>query len=69
MKVAEVAPAAIVTVLGTVAPPEEADMATGAPPAGAAPDKVTVPVTFPPAATVEGEMVNADKVNGTTVIV
>jgi len=48
LNVAEVAPAGTVTLLGTVAADELLLSATTTPPAGGAPDKVTVPCDEPP---------------------
>jgi hypothetical protein len=54
VKVADVAPDAMVTVAGTVAAALSLDRVTTAPPAGAAPSKVTVPVEDDPPVTLAG---------------
>jgi hypothetical protein len=62
--VADVAPAAMVTVAGTVAAAELDASAIAAPPAGAAVPMRTVPVELTPPATVVGETVTAVRAGG-----
>ncbi len=62
--VAVVAPAATVTVAGTVADPLLLDKLTTAPPVSAALLNVTVPVEEPPPATDVGFKLTDDKVGG-----
>ena len=62
MKVALAAPAATVTLAGICAAVLLIDRLTAAPPLGAAPLKVTVPVDEPPPITVVGLKVNAPTV-------
>ena len=70
MNVAELPPAATVTLAGTLATEGVLlDSATTVPPAGAGPLRVTVPVEELPAFTVEGESVNDDGTGGLTVTV
>ena len=65
MNVAELPPAAIVTLAGTLATEGLLlDSPTTVPPAGAGPLRVTVPVEELPAFTVEGESVNDDSTGG-----
>ena len=65
MNVAELPPAATVTLAGTLATVGWLlDSATTVPPAGALPLSVTVPVEELPAFTVEGESVNDDATGG-----
>src|SRR5688500_19078716 len=68
VKVAVVAPAGIVTLSGTSAAELLVDSVTRAPPAGAGPFSVTVPVDDPsPPVTVEGFSVSEDNTAGRTV--
>lgn len=68
VNVALVAPAGTVTVEGTLAAALLVDSATCAPPAGAGPLSVTVPVEDPtPPTTLEGFSVSAVMVGGATV--
>lgn len=70
VKVARVAPAGTVTVEGTVAAPGLLlESATCAPPAGAGPFSVTVPVEFPsgPPITLVGLKVSEERTAGITV--
>src|SRR5437870_3512477 len=70
MNVAELPPAAIVTLAGTLATEGLLlDSATTIPPAGARPLRVTVPVEELPASTAEGESVNDDGTGGSMVTV
>ena len=64
-----VAPAAIVTLEGTVAETELDVRPTDAPPAGADPFSVSDPVVFEPPTTVDGETLKEVKVAGLTVMV
>jgi len=68
VKVAEVFPAAIVTVAGTVAELRLLDNVTTIPPVGAGPLISTVAVEFLPPATVAGLRVSETIAGGTTVI-
>jgi hypothetical protein len=63
-KVAVVDPAPIVTFAGTVATPLLLDSVTTIPPAGAAPDSVTVPVAEVPPVTLVGLSVSDDNDTG-----
>ena len=67
LKVALVPPAAIVTLAGTAAAPLVLDTATCAPPAGAGPSSVTVPVTGVPPVTLALLRLSAATLGGTTV--
>jgi hypothetical protein len=67
VKVAVLAPAATVTLAGTVAAALLSDSVTTAPPVGALPFSVTVPVEFAPPVTVVGLTVSEVKVAGVTV--
>ena len=70
MNVAELPPAATVTLAGTLATEGLLlDSATSVPPAGAGPLRVTVPLEELPAFTVEGESVNDDGTGGLMVTV
>jgi hypothetical protein len=69
VNVALEAPAATVTVAGTVALEWASESNTVAPPAGAGPVSVTVPVVFLQPHTGFGAMVTVDKVGGATVTV
>ena len=62
VKVAVVAPAATVTLVGTVAAAESSERDTAAPPAGAAALKVTVPVEEVPPTTLVGLTDSAESV-------
>ena len=66
--VAVVAPAATVTLAGTVAAALLLASATTAPPAGAAAESVTVPVEPAPPVTLEGFSDTEDTVTGTGVV-
>ena len=73
VKVALVAPAGTVTLAGTAAAAELSDSDTAAPPLGAAPVRVTVPVEELPPLTLVGLRLNAESVaplagGGVTVI-
>jgi hypothetical protein len=59
-KVALVVPAGTVTLAGTAVAPELSESDTDAPPLGAAPDRVTVPVDAVPPVTLLGLRLNAD---------
>lgn len=67
VNVAEVAPAATVTEAGSVAALELSLRVTLAPPVGAGPLSVTVPVELVPPTTVAGLKLNAESVGGVTV--
>jgi hypothetical protein len=69
VKVALVAPAGTVTLEGTEAAPLLLESATCAPPAGAGPFSVTLPVEFPsgPPITVLGFRVSDERTAGSTV--
>lgn len=67
VKVAEVAPAATVTEAGSAAALELSLRVTAAPPVGAGPFSVTVPVELLPPTTVVGLKLNAEITGGTTV--
>ena len=69
LKVALVAPAATVTLAGTVAAALSLESATCAPPAGAGPFSVTVAVEAFPPVTLAGVSVSADTVAGTGITV
>ena len=62
--VALVAPAAIVTLAGTLAAPLLLESATGAPPVGAGPLNATVPVEEFPPATLVGFSESEERVGG-----
>ena len=62
VKVALVAPAATVTLVGTVAAAESSESDTAAPPAGAAALKVTTPVEEAPPTTLAGLTDKAERV-------
>jgi hypothetical protein len=65
LKVALLAPAGTVTLEGTLAAPLLLESMTCAPPAGAGPLKVTVPVeNCAPPITLEGSSVNEERVDG-----
>jgi len=67
LKVALVAPAAIVRLEGTEAAPLSLVSATCAPPAGAGASSITVPVTGVPPLTLAWLRLTADTLGGTTV--
>ena len=67
LNVALVAPAVTVTVAGTVTAGLSRERATCAPPAGARPSSVTVPVTGVPPVTLAWLRLTADTPGGTTV--
>lgn len=67
LKLALVAPAGTVTVAGTEAAPLLSESATCAPPAGAGPFSVTVPVTAVPPVTLAGLTFSAETAGGSTV--
>src|SRR5882672_12812841 len=69
LKVALVAPAATVTLAGTVAAGLLLESVTCAPPAGAGPFSVTVPVEEPPPVTLAGLTVSDETAGGSTVSV
>ena len=65
---AELVPAAISTVLGTVAAAlSELASKISAPPGGACPFKLTLPVAVPPPTTVSGFTLNVDSATALTV--
>jgi hypothetical protein len=64
VKVALVAPAGTVTLEGTLAAPLSLERKTWAPPAGAGPVRVTVPVEDWPPKTLAGFSVNEARVGG-----
>jgi hypothetical protein len=67
VKVIEVMPPGIVTVAGTIAEDRLLESVITAPPAGAGPVRVTVPVEDAPPATVVGLRLNADRTAGVIV--
>jgi len=67
VKVPLVAPAATVMLAGTVAAVLLLESVTWAPPAGAGPFRVTVPVEEVPPVTLAGLRVNDEGIGGTTV--
>lgn len=67
VKVAVFCPAGTVTLAGTVAAALVSDRDTTAPPVGAFPFSVTVPVEETPPTTVAGLMLTVDKAAGVTV--
>jgi hypothetical protein len=69
LKLALVAPAATVTLAGTVAAGSLLESGTCAPPAGAGPFSVTVPVEEPPPVTLAGLRLSEETLGGTTVSV
>ena len=69
VKVAEFAPAETVTEDGTVASELLDDRLTAAPPLGALPVRVTVPVNCVPPTIVEGASVTDEGIGGVTVSV
>jgi hypothetical protein len=64
VNVAVVAPAATVTLAGTVAEPLLLESNAAAPPAGAGPFRVTVPVELVPPITVAGFIATEDRTGG-----
>src|SRR5512132_3983922 len=62
LKLALLAPAGTVTLAGTLAALELSESDTAAPPLGAAPLKVTLPVAALPPVTLVGVMLNAESV-------
>ena len=67
LKLALVAPAATVTPAGTDAAPLLSESVTCAPPAGAGPFRVTVPVAELPPVTLAGLRLSEEAIGGTTV--
>jgi hypothetical protein len=67
LKVALVAPAATVTLAGSEVAPLLSESATCAPPTGAGPFSVTVPVTAVPPVTLAGLTLSAEMTGGSTV--
>ena len=67
LNVALVAPAAIVTLAGTDAAGLLLESATWAPPVGAGPSSVTVPVTALPPVTLDWLRLSVETLGGTTV--